>query len=138
MIEALQAAWHAVSDIHNVRIYMTVLYVVYLVGLGGWIVLQKREPVATVSWLLGLALLPYIGFIVYNYFGPQRIKRHRLRRARSKAPMLPPSAADDPIARELSRLGMATTGLPPTTAREVRMIVDGHAKYTALLADIAQ
>ena len=33
---------------------------------------------------------------------------------------------------------MATTGLPPGTAREVRMLVDGHAKYTALLADIAQ
>ena len=51
---------------------------------------------------------------------------------------MPPSAADDPIARELSRLGYVTTGLPPSTAREVRMLVDGHAKYTALLADIAQ
>ena len=138
MVEALQSAWHAVSDIHNVRIYLSVLYVVYLVGLGCWIVLQKREPVATVSWLLCLALLPYLGFIVYHYLGPQRITRHRIRRARSKAPMLPPSAADDPSARELSRLGYVTTGLPPSTAREVRMLVDGHAKYTAMLADIAQ
>ena len=51
--------------------------------LGGWIVLQKRAPVATLSWLLGLAALPYVGFFVYLVFGPQRIRRHRLRRARS-------------------------------------------------------
>ena len=90
MGDRLVAAWHVLTDLHNFHVWLAVFYVAYLVGLGGWIVLQKREPVATVSWLLGLALLPYIGFIVYHYLGPQRITRHRLRRARSKAPMLPP------------------------------------------------
>jgi cardiolipin synthase A/B len=41
------------------------------------------------------------------------------------------------IARELSSIAATTTGLAPTTARDVRMLVDGHAKYTALLEDIA-
>ena len=39
-------------------------WLLYVVWLGGWIVLQKREPVATLSWLLGLALLPYVGFLI--------------------------------------------------------------------------
>lgn len=108
--------------------------------LGGWIVLQKREPVATLSWLLGLAVLPYLGFFVYHVFGPQRIRRQRLRRARSREVT---RDADDlrgavhADAAELARLGAATSGLPPSSARSLRLLVDGSAKYQALLADIA-
>ncbi|NUS60788.1 MAG: cardiolipin synthase [Lysobacter sp.] len=137
MFAPLLDAWHALSQIHGIGLWLTLGWLAYLIGLGGWIVLQKREPVATLSWLLGLALLPYIGFVIYHYLGPQRIQRHRLRRARTKAPQLPAATADDVIARELSRMGVSTTGLPPTTAREVRMLIDGGAKYTALLEDIA-
>ena len=46
----------------------TVLFVgwlTYLLLLGGWIVLQKREPVATLSWVLSLAMLPYLGYLIY-------------------------------------------------------------------------
>ena len=90
----------------------------YLVLLGGWIVLQKREPVATLSWLLGLALLPYVGFLIYYVFGPQRIQRQRLRRARTRAAL--PAAGRPrrpaPMRSSWRKLAQATTGLPPTTA----------------------
>lgn len=58
------------------------LYIALLVG---WIILQKRGPVATLSWILLLGALPVLGFIVYYYFGPQRLRRYRLRRLRSRA-----------------------------------------------------
>lgn len=138
MLETLHAAWDAVLAIPNIGLWFTAGWAAYLFGLGGWIVLQKREPVATLSWLLGLALLPYVGFVVYHYLGPQRIVRHRVRRARSKALQRPAASPEDVIARELSRLGVAMTGLPPTTAIDVRLLVDGAAKYTALLEDIAR
>ena len=115
-------------------------WVAYLLLLGGWIILQKREPVATLSWLFGLALLPYLGFVVYHVFGPQRIHRQRLRRAHNRDALQVAEALGataHPDAAELSRLAAATTGLPPTTAREVRLLVDGAAKYRSLLADIA-
>ena len=102
--------------------------------------LQKREPVATLSWLLGLALLPYLGFLVYHVFGPQRIERQRLRRARSRESMagtVPVDQTGHADAAELARLGATSTGLAPSTARDVRLLVDGAAKYQALLADIA-
>ncbi|UHQ20423.1 cardiolipin synthase [Lysobacter sp. KIS68-7] len=137
MLQTLIDAWHALLDIPNIGLYLTLGWAAYLIGLGGWIVLQKREPVATLSWLFGLALLPYVGFIVYHYLGPQRIQRHRIRRARSKAARLAASDTQDVIERELSQLGLATSGLPPSTARDVRMLVDGGAKYVALLDDIA-
>ena len=141
MVEALQSAWHAVSDIHNVRIWLSAaLRWSTWWAWACWIVLQKREPVATVSWLLGLALLPYLGFIVYHFFGPQRITRQRLRRARSKAPSLPPSAAAGAIAARRTVAAGAGDHGPAAEHRDAKCACwsTAHAKYTALLADIAQ
>jgi cardiolipin synthase A/B len=118
-------------------------WLTYLIWLGGWIVLQKREPVATVSWLLGLALLPYVGFLIYHLLGPQKIHRQRLRRARSRleGDALGSSvggAAGSPEALELAKLAQASTGLPPSTARDVRLLIDGAAKYDALIEDLGR
>ncbi|MCI4568012.1 cardiolipin synthase [Lysobacter sp. CFH 32150] len=138
MPDALHDAWTALLAIPHLGLYLTLGWALYLIGLGGWIVLQKREPAATISWLLGLALLPYLGFIIYHWLGPQRIVRQRLRRARSRASLPSPAVLHaDPTALELARIGLATTGLAPTTATGVRLLIDGGAKYTALLADIA-
>ncbi|WP_242111701.1 cardiolipin synthase [Luteimonas aquatica] len=137
MIDWLRDVWHAFISIPHLGLYLTAIWGVYLVGLSAWIVLQKREPVATLSWLLGLAALPYLGFVIYQVFGPQKIQRHRLRRGRSRLTLKerrlgPPG---DELT-ELARLGQSTTGLPPASAREVRLLVDGAATYAALLEDI--
>ena len=133
MIDLVHQAWDALWAIPHIRLYLSLGWIAYLVGLGVWIVLQKREPVATLSWLLGLAALPYVGLVVYQLFGPLRIRRHRLRRARARVQAGEVPTLDDPDARELARLGMATTGLPPSTARRVDLLVDGAATYEALL-----
>lgn len=140
MLEALSRLWQDLTHIPHLGLYLTVGWAVYLVWLGLWIVLQKREPVATISWLVSLAALPYIGFFIYYFFGPQRITRQRLRRVRARAalPAPPPGLTPSPEAIELAKLGQATTGLPPTTATQARLLIDGAAKYTSLLADIAQ
>jgi cardiolipin synthase A/B len=118
-------------------------WVTYLILLGGWIVLQKREPVATLSWLLGLALLPYVGFLIYHLLGPQKIQRQRLRRARSRlhGDALggdPGGAAGSLDALELATLAQASTGIAPSTARDVRVLVDGASTYDALIEDIGR
>ena len=136
MFEFVQHAWAALWTIPHVGLYLTIGWVAYLLGLGVWIVLQKREPAATISWLVSLATLPYIGFLIYHVFGPHRIRRHRLRRARARVG-LPGNMTDaDAEAIELARLGHATTGLPPTTARRVELLVDGAATYDSLLAAV--
>src|SRR5690606_9139053 len=82
---------------------------------------QKREPVATLSWLLGLALLPYVGFLVYHVFGPQRIRRQRLRRAKVRGELPTQDLVDNEEVAELARMAHEVTGLPMTTATDVRL-----------------
>src|SRR5690606_4125779 len=99
---------HATSWLSAHEGWLAVLgfaWLLYLVLLGGWIVLQKREPVATLSWLLGLALLPFVGFLVYHVFGPQKIRRHRLKRALARADLLPEEQVEaDDEALEIARM----------------------------------
>lgn len=139
-MDALREAWQALLSIPHLGAWLVAAWAAYLVLLGGVIILKKREPVATLSWLLGLALLPYLGLFIYHVFGPQRIERQRLRRARSRQSAPAGEAFADAAhadAAELARLATATTGLSQSSARDVRLLVDGAAKYQALLADIA-
>jgi cardiolipin synthase len=140
MLALLATLWHDVADIPHLKSYLTAAWVVYLLVLAGWIILQKREPVATVSWVLSLAVLPYVGFLIYFALGPQKIKRQRLRRNRSRDGM---DAHDticpaSEICTELSLLGQAVTGLPPSSATRVDLLVDGAATYDALVDAIGQ
>lgn len=140
MTDTLKQAWDAIAAIPHLGLYLTLGWAAYLIGLGLWIVLQKREPAATISWLVSLAALPYLGFFIYYLFGPQRIHRQRLRRVRARA-SLPPAIqglSSSPEAVELAKLAQATTGLPPTTATQARLLIDGGAKYAALLEAVAQ
>src|SRR3546814_17601496 len=68
---------------------------------------------------------------------PQKIKRHRLRRSRSRMPREEFNARGGDEAAELARLGAAATGLPPSTAQSVQLLIDGAAKYASLLEAIA-
>lgn len=137
MPESIRHAWDALVSGPHLGIVLLAVWVVYLVLLGGWIVLQKREPVATLSWLLGLALLPYLGFLVYHVFGPQRIHRQRLRREANRLRIgrnRDPGSPGD--ADEFARLAHASSGLRPSTASSLRLLVDGCDTYDALLEDV--
>ena len=136
MLEWLHTSWTLFWAIPHIRLYLTLGWIVYLIGLGIYIVLQKREPAATLSWLISLATLPYVGFAIYYIFGPQKITRHRARRRRHRAGLDEPTHGSSDEAMELRTLAQATTGMAPTTARGVQLLVDGGQKYPALLADI--
>ena len=114
------------SSLPHLAGWVTLAWLAYLVPLCAWIVLQKREPVATLSWLLGLALLPYLGFLIYHVFGPQKIRRNRLRRSHSRASMRSAQIeSEQGEGAELVRLGQATTGLPATSSAQVDLLIDG-------------
>ena len=128
-------------------VWFTVGWGSYIALLVGWIVLQKRSPVATLSWILLRAAVPLLGFAIYYYFGPQRLRRYRLRRLRSRAAL---SAQDASAQRQeppqrlpthwanLSRLAAATSDAPLSTAHQVDLLPGGRRKFQRLLADIAQ
>src|SRR5688572_16507936 len=114
-------------------------WLAYLVVLASWIVLQKREPIATLSWLLSLALLPWIGLVLYHFIGPRRIRRTRLKRLRSRERLEGVEGARQcPVeVSGLMRLGAAASGYAPSTASDVRLLVDGAETFDALIAAIA-
>lgn len=140
MPPSLLNLWSSILAVPNLGLYLWLGWAAYLLGLGSWIILQKREPAATLSWLLSLAALPYIGFVIYYFLGPQRIQRQRLRRVRARAtlPPLPPDLNPSQDTIELARIAQSTTGLPPTTATAAELLIDGAAKFDAVLAAVAQ
>jgi cardiolipin synthase A/B len=147
MIRDMLATYPVLADwfdwldaVPHLRPLLLAAYVVYLLWLIGWIMLQKREPVATLSWILSLAALPYLGLLIYYVLGPQKVKRQRLRRGRARSGMEHYSSVCPPDAdcTELAKIAQATTGLAPSSATEVEWLVDGAATYRALLDAVAQ
>ena len=122
---------------HWVIVLLIVAWPVYMVVLSVWIVMQRSEPAATLAWLMALAFLPYVGFLIYYILGPQRIQRSgRRREAAHKAigARGERKAGDD--AHALDRMAQAMTGFPPTTASRVDLMIDGSATYDALVIAI--
>jgi cardiolipin synthase A/B len=125
-------------------LWLSLLWGVHIVALAVWIVLQKRSPLSTLAWVLSLAALPVLGFIVYFFLGPQKIRRQRLRRQRLRR-LHVAGAQRDPLAEEglprrkqrLGRLIEATTGAPVSSAGAVSLLAGGAATFEALLAAIA-
>ncbi len=140
MIEAFVQWWEAFRSIPHLAAWIGGLWAAYILVLVVWIVWEKREPVATLSWLLSLAALPVLGYAIYFLLGPRRIRRQQLRRLRSRALL-----AEDPSVFEtderhtqLARLALRITGLPPMRARHPVLLEDGENAYAAMLAAIAQ
>lgn len=116
------------------------LWALYLLVLSCWIALQKREPIATLSWILSLAALPVVGLLIYHFLGPQRIRRQQLRRARARAGLdgsLPAGLRASEDCATVARLGQAATGFAASTATRAELLVGGEQTYTQLLEAIA-
>ena len=131
----------------EVRGVLVALWLVYLVVLGIWIVLQKRDPAATLSWIFSLALLPYVGFVIFYVFGPRRIKRNRSKRLASYKAISDTfsaneslKAADSPhdLSVQLTEMVERATGIPLSTCRAIRLLVDGAEKYDAVCEAVAK
>lgn len=129
--------------------WLGIAWFLYIICLSIWIILQKRAPVSTLSWILALAFIPYGGFVIYHFFGPQKLKRQRLRRLLSKTALKEHSdylqvrnhiLATSSHSRELMQLAnmiRTTTGFPLTTAQSLKLLVDGTETFTAILDAIA-
>ena len=129
--------WQALQP--HLVFWLALSWAIYLVWLAGWIVLQKREPVATLSWIMSLALLPLLGLLIYHLLGPQRIRRHRLKRVVARARVMEVEFGPKPAAdtSALMRLAQGSSGFPPSTSERVQLLVGGAATFDALVAAIA-
>ena len=126
---------------------LSLIWTGYVVFVGVWILLQRRAPVATLSWLLSMAFLPVIGVGVYYFLGPRRFKRQRRRRLlsrrksrvrtsvarlRDKVPNAPPQLD------QIVKLVAASTHFPISTASQVELLVGGARTFDSILEAVGQ
>lgn len=120
---------------------LSLAWSLYIAVLSIWIVMQKRAPVSTMSWILSLALLPFAGFVIYYFLGPQRLKKQRLKRLRSRAveragddlALLREAAQRAPEAlRQVAALGAAACGLPVSSATSVQLLSGGAGTFDSI------
>ncbi len=112
----------------------------------GWVVMQRRSPVATLGWIIALNLLPVFGLVVYRIFGPMRVQRQRLKRMHGFAKLgsqrerlkVRDEYPDAPLwAVQHSRLIEKACGIPLSTARQITLLRNGVATLASMLEAVA-
>jgi len=119
--------------------WLIAIEVVWVVALSAYIILERRPPLATLAWIVGLATLPLVGFAVYYFVGPRRLDRKRRRRimARSANRSRPNrETLRDALGHAGERLARVATGTeqpPPLHATHVQLFHIGSAAYDAII-----
>jgi cardiolipin synthase len=57
--------WKSLPSLVTILYFLTVVFIAIL------IILENRNPVKTISWILVLVLLPFAGIIIYLFFGQE-------------------------------------------------------------------
>ena len=120
------------------------VFAVWAFAMGVVIVMQRRSAAATIAWLLLLAFLPVIGWIVYRFIGPLRLKRRRIRRQVSRKVVLEAIGTMNEIETEspmrhrdqLARIAIVAGEAPPLRADELDLYLAGAAMYRAMATAI--
>ena len=129
---------------HPLTVWIGWTWTISSIVLTTWIILQRKSPVSTLAWIMVLNLMPVVGLLVYAYFGPQRIKRQRLKRWHKRAALmsredvsaLRAERPDVPAwAVQHARLIEEASGLPMSSAQSVDVLASGGATLDALLRE---
>lgn len=127
---------------------MTIGYVVFLVLMLTFVVHEKRDPVKALSWIVVLALLPIVGFILYVVFGRNHRKekifnrkelrdleqldelsRQQLYDINNPALLLKSEIADN---RDIITLLLNNNKAPLTAHNRIRILNNGEATFAEI------
>ncbi|MEO5692719.1 MAG: cardiolipin synthase [Usitatibacter sp.] len=126
-----------------------VSYVVWVLAACASLLMSRRSPTATLSWIFAFVALPVVSGIYYVMFGPRRLMRRKMRYgvARKHAGAVShhlrqTSCATKPVltpdARALAAVGERLNQGAPTFASSVQLLDDGDAKLKSLEAAIVE
>jgi len=112
------------------------------------IVMRRRPLGVTLSWLVVVLIVPFLGALVYLVIGESRLGAKRARLAAAYQPALErwvDAVARDrePVwkgrhrdARELASLARATLHAPPVDGNRLGLFEDAESMFTSLIRDI--
>lgn len=118
---------------------------VYFLLLVGTILLEKRNPVSSIAWILSLSILPVIGLFIYHFFGPKKIEKQKMSRAQKllfvhRQQETWKNRFEPPILDEkyspIVNLIRETTNMPPTYTTDYEIYSGGEATYNAIFKAI--
>jgi len=109
------------------------------------IIFERRQPAATVAWVLSIALLPVVGVPLYYLLGGRRIRRHIRAKigavgsaGSSVEKRVKPKDFSSPVAVSCSSVLAAAGAPPPVTDNRVNIINRGDEAYRAILGLIEE
>ena len=122
-----------------------VIWSVYLVVLVGTILLQKRNPISSLAWILSLALIPVAGLFIYHFFGPRKIAKQKMSRSQKRLFVhrqqeiwknkIEPTKLKDrhlPIISLIRQI----SNMPPTYTTAYEIYSGGEETYSAIFKSI--
>lgn len=125
----------------------TICYVAYIcsiIGLILLVILENRNPVKTLSWILVLTFLPVLGLVIYYFFGEDRRQKKRIsRKMYRKLPHVPqhtPFSHDNSCSldqhKQLVDLLYKSDNAPLLSGNSVDIFTQGEDKFRTLIADL--
>lgn len=123
----------------------SLLYVVLAVWLIPYILLQRKEPAATIAWIYAILFIPVLGAVAYLAIGSDRMarrarrRRERTRYVRSLVPAIV-GELDSPVdvkgQVQLLRLLEKLSPYPPVAGNRLEIITDMDANFSAQIEAI--
>ncbi len=139
-----------VLTFYNASTLFRILFLIYMVIISLFIIIDNNRPTKAISWLLMMIAFPIAGFLLYLLFG-RSFRKEKLARAKKnymlkrlgnranaqrefikQADVFTSSAAS----KKLVNLLINSTHVPFYTDNDVTVFFDGEAMLEALLLDI--
>lgn len=120
-----------------------VVNLLWVVGFGVFVILEKRKPVSALAWISFAAAFPFVSLIAYYFIGPKLLakkkRQHTKARLTSKATFehdnsSTHSSVISPFGRMFENLGEG----PPTPYADLKFYHEGQDTTDAILNAIAQ
>ena len=137
--------WSSIfNDLFSV-IY-NILYFGVIIGMVILVILDNRNPVKTMAWVLILTFLPFVGLVFYFFFG-RSTRRERIISKKSYNRLMKKPMAEF-VAQEsyelpadqyqVAQLFQNTNQALPFEGNEVEIFTDGYSKLQALIRELMQ
>ena len=129
--------------------WLALLDLVLVVLTFAWILHLKKEPISAIAWCLTVLLLPYLGILLFYFFGYQSIHRplnrkrrhsraYRLREPGGRGLPSDGTAAEaDSNWEALARYAQRVDAFPLTGGNRVEFYSEGRPAFDSMLAAIA-
>lgn len=140
----------SVFDIFDNSIFTAFLSITISISIVIIILLENRNPLKALAWILLIVFLPFIGIIIYIIFGQNRRRENRINRKFYSRILLKPQTlglskkikkkdiSQSKYANLITLISNKQAAPPLLTARDIKIYSNGNDMYSQLFDDIIE